>query len=183
MAHAKSLRVIGQSLEAAKLRTFQVETDGINYALRSNAMSAASEWIVRHAISPYGVPEQQGRQSPTDRSVCFTPTDISRLDQQGQKQRGIHAAPEAERYRRLSQLLRTLGDHIDRAEANTFKISWTPSFITVDFQSKDGHGESRTFTVEKLEQLGRHSRFRWSGTGRLDAGLPSSPQRLKPRGR
>jgi hypothetical protein len=39
MNHAKSLRVIGQSLEVAKLRVFELQTDGSNYILSSDSLS------------------------------------------------------------------------------------------------------------------------------------------------
>lgn len=179
-AHSKCLRVIGQSVEAAKLQGFELETDGASYVLRSNSMSAASEWILRHAVNPYGVPEQRARQSNPDHSVRFTLTDILRLDEQGQKQRKIRSASQGERYRRPSQLLRALGDHCDRAGLSAFHISWTPSFISIDFQSEDGQSETRTFTIEKLEQLGSHSRFRRPNPGSQDVSLPSTPRNLRP---
>jgi hypothetical protein len=180
VAHSKCLRVIGQSVEAAKLQSFELETDGANYVLRSNSMSAASEWILRHAVNPYGVPEQRARQSNADHSVRFTLTDVLRLDLQGQKQRRNGSAPQPERYRRTSQLLRALGDHCERAGLRTFHISWTPGLISVDFQSEEGQRETRTFTIEKLEQLGSSSRFRRPNPGRQETSLPGTPRNLRP---
>ena len=86
----------------------------------------------------------------------FTPDDISRLDDHAEKQR----KSQTQTYRRLSQLLRALGDHLDRMEVNKFHISWASSSVVVDFQLPDGRTDFRTFTSEKLEQLGSHSRFR-----------------------
>jgi hypothetical protein len=180
VAHSKCLRIIGQAVEAAKLPVFEIETDGGNYVLRSNSMSAAGEWILRHAVSPYGVPGQRAHQTSTDRSVRFTLADISRLDQEGQKQRRIGSAPQAERYRRTSQLLRALGDHCDRAGLRSFHISWTPSLISIDFHSEEGQRETRTFTLEKLEQLGSSSRFRRPNPGRQETNLLGTPRNLRP---
>jgi len=179
MAHATSLRVIGQSLETAKLQAFELETDGPNYVLRSDSLTAASEWILRHALIPNDLSEQRTRQSTVGRSVRFSPADISRLDGQAEKQRRINSSPHSRMYGRLSQLLRALGDHLDRAEVNTFHISWSADSASVDFQSMDGQSGSRTFTAEKLEQLGSHSRFRRSSRTRLETNLPGS---LKPPG-
>ena len=117
------------------------------------------------------------RESLLDSSVRFTPDDISRLDDLAEKQRKINPSPHTQTYRRLSQLLRTLGDHLDRMEVNTFHISWASSSVAVDFQLPDGRIDSRTFTAEKLEQLGSHSRFRRAS--RVHTNLPSS---MKPRG-
>ena len=49
--------------------------------------------------------------------------DISWLDAQGRK---VGVGPLSHRWgvSTLSQLLRTLGEHVDRTEASGFKISW-----------------------------------------------------------
>jgi hypothetical protein len=47
----------------------------------------------------------------------------------------------------------------------------------------DDQRDSRTFTAEKLEQLGSHSRFRRSSATRLDTNLPGSPKQPGPRNR
>jgi hypothetical protein len=154
MAHAKSLRVIGQSLETAKVQAFELETDGPNYVLRSDSLTAASEWILRHALRPNDFSKQSARQPTVSRSVRFALADISRLDDQAQKQRRVNSSPHNKQtYQRLSQLLRAMGDQLDRTEVNSFHISWTSNSASVDFQSMDGESNSRTFTVEKLEQL------------------------------
>ena len=52
MPYARSLRIIGQLLEAAKLQRFELETDGSNYLVQIDSLDAASEWILRQAVSP-----------------------------------------------------------------------------------------------------------------------------------
>jgi hypothetical protein len=84
--------------------------------------------------------------------VNFTPTDISRLDDHAQKQTRITSADRQE-HARLSQLLHTLGDHLDRTEARAFGISWTYDPVFVD-QLVDSQSDSRTFSTEKLKQIG-----------------------------
>lgn len=160
MTHAKSLRVIGQSLEVVRLAAFELETDGPNYVVKSDSLTQTGEWILRHALSPNDSSAQGSRQSTVSRSLRFTPADILRLDDQAQKQRGFKSSGDTPVSRKLSQLLRALGDHLDRTEAGAFHMSWTSGSVSVDFQSLDGQSDSRTFTVEKLEQLGSHSRFR-----------------------
>lgn len=184
MAHAKSLRVIGQSLETAKLQAFELETDGPNYVLRSDSLTAASEWILRHALRPNDFSKQSARQSiGVSQFVRFAPADISRLDDQAQKQRRVNSSPHKQTYERLSQLLRAMGDQLDRTKVNSFHISWTSTSASVDFQSMDGQYDSRTFTAEKLEQLGSHSRFRRSSATRSDTNLLGSPKQSGPRNR
>ena len=170
MAHAKSLRVIGQSLEVAKLPAFELEMDGPNYVVTSDSLTKTGEWILRHALSANDISEQSTRQSTVSRWVRFSLADIARLDDQAQKQRRTNSSPHTQAYSRLSQLLRALGDHLDRTQVSAFHISWTSDSVSVDFQSLDGQSDSRTFTTEKLQQLGSHSRFRRSSIVRY--GIP-----------
>jgi hypothetical protein len=172
MAHAKSLRVIGQSLEVAKLLAFELETDGPNYVLRSDSLTNTGEWILRHALSPHNFSDENSRQSPVSRSVRFSPTDISRLDHQARKQRRLDSSPPKQTYGRPSQLLRALGDHLDQTQVIGFHISWTSTSVSVDFQSLNGQSDSRTFTTDKLQELGSHSRFRRSTTFRYGIPVP-----------
>jgi hypothetical protein len=174
--HATSLRVIGQSVEVARLPTFELETDGPDYILSGDGLTKMAEWILRHAVSPYDISEQSDPPSRINRSVRFTPADISRLDEQAQKQRKSNSPPDTA-HRRLSQLLRTLGDHLDRTKVSTFHISWWSNSVVVKSESVDGQSDSRTFTADKLEQLGSHSRFRRSSGTRFDSNLPSSMKR------
>lgn len=160
MAHSVSLRAIGQSLEVAKVADFHLERDGQDYVLRSDSLTKASEWILRNALSANDVVERSGRQSPFNRSLRFGPRDILRLNAEGQKRRRDPASPDVQTPAKLSQLLRTLGDHLDRTEANEFHISWKPDSVFVDYQLAGGQIDRRTFTPEKLQQLGSHSRFR-----------------------
>ena len=158
MAHSKSLRVIGQSLEVAKISAFELEADGPNYFVKCDSLTQTGEWVLRHALSRNDFSEQTTRKSTVTRSVQFSPADISRLDNQAQQQRRRSSAqPGASG--KLSQLLRTLGDHLDQSNVCAFHLSWVSASVSVYFQFLDGECDSRTFTVEKLQQLGSSSRF------------------------
>jgi hypothetical protein len=188
MGHSKSLRVIGQSLEVAKIPAFEIEADGPNYVVKSELLTGTGEWVLRHALSRNDFSEGPARQSTVKRSVRFTPGDISRLDSQAQLQRHRNS-PQPEAYRRLSQLLRTLGDHLDigftvgtdRMNASAFQICWGSDLVSVYFQFLDGQCDSRTFTVEKLRQLGSSSRLLRSSRARLDITLPRTSKSIRPR--
>jgi hypothetical protein len=171
MSHAISLRVIGQSLETAKLPAFQLDMDGADYILTSDSLTKTVEWILRHALAPHDFSEYGPRQSSGSRSVRFTATDISRLDEQARKQRNNPSISQ-QTFNRLSQMLRALGDHLDQSRVSTSHISWTPASVSVDFKSRDGQSDSRTFSPQKLEELGKHLRFRRSRTPRHGFAIP-----------
>jgi hypothetical protein len=162
MVYAKSLRVIGQSLEAARVTTFELEKYGNYYVVWIDCLTEADEWILNNALYNHDFPVQVTRQSIANRSFCFGATDITRLDAQSQKKRRNHTSSHMQASKLLSQLLRTLGDHLDRTEVRTFHISWTPDSISIDYQTPDGQRDSRLFTPEKLQGLSLHTRFRRS---------------------
>ena len=179
MAHSKSLRVIGQSLEAARLAAFELRLDGSDYVLTSDALTAAGEWILRHAVSLVDEREQGTPQTQVIRLVRFNPITISRLDDQARKQRRNDLLPNSQAYNRLSQLLRALGDHLEQSDVSAFQVFWKQDSALLSFNSRDGQSDSRTFTADKLQQLGSLSRFRRSSGGRADYKTPSPPNRIK----
>ena len=130
MSHGKSLRVIGQSLEAAKVATFELEKRGPRYLV----------WIA-------------------NRVFCFTPADISRLDAQAQKRRKNQSSSATRLSKMLSHQLRFLGDHLDRIEVSAFQIVWTLGSVFLEYQPVDGQRTCRTFTAEELQQLCLHGKW------------------------
>ena len=162
MVHAKSLRVIGQLLEAASVTTFELEKYDHYYVVWSNCLTEAGEWILKNALDNHYFSAQITRQSTVNRPFCFRSTDIPGLDAHAQRKRRNHSSSVTQASKLLSQLLRTLGDHFDRTEVRTFHISWTPDSISIDYQTPDGQRDSRIFTAEKLQQLSLHTRFRRS---------------------
>jgi len=162
MAYAKSLRVIGQSLEAAGVASFELKKEGQDLLVQSDGLTASSDWILRDLKGENALTDQSvGRASGTDQ-VRFTPTDISRLDSRWQKHRRHHFSSQTQASGSLSQLLRSLGDHLDRIQVNSFRMSWRPDSVSVDYQEADGKSDSRTFTPQKLQQFGLSTRFRRS---------------------
>jgi hypothetical protein len=132
MNHAKSLRAIGQSLEAAKVTDFEIEKSGENYLVLSNTL--------------------------THRLVRFTPVYVLKLDGEGQKQRQSQSLLRAPVKKSLSQLLRTLGHHLDKGEAKAFRISWRSHSVSVNYERQDGQNGSRMFRAKDLQQIGSQSR-------------------------
>jgi hypothetical protein len=158
MSHAKSLRVIGQSLEAARIPTFELEKHDQHYLVWIISLAKAEELILRDPLSEkHGVPQSDGK--PTANPLfCFNRADISRLDAQAQKRRRNQSSSAAQLSKMLSHQLRTLGDHLDRIEVRAFQIVWTPGFVLLDYQPVDGRRNSRIFTAEELQQLCLHGK-------------------------
>lgn len=159
MTYSLSLRAIGQSLEILKLAAFDLDKDGEDYVLRSDSLTKTGEWILRNTLSVDEIIGEDSDPPPSNRMLRFSRPDILRLDAVGRKRRRDTASSEMQAVK-LSQLLRTLGDHLDRTQTHEFHISWKPDAVLVDYRLAGGAMDRRAFTPEKLQQLGSHSRFR-----------------------
>lgn len=162
MSHAKSLRVIGQAVEAARIATFEVEKYGPQYMVWSDSVTEAGEWILRNALGD-NVMAQDTRHRTANRVFCFDPADISRLDAQAQKKRRNNSFSDTPASRSCSHALRSLGDHLDRMQVNAFRIEWTVGAVILDYQRVGGQRHCRTFTPEEVHELCFHPRLRRSG--------------------
>ncbi len=161
MKYAQSLRVIGQTLEVAKVFSFTLESDGRNYRLQSDSMSRTAEWMLRYVAGENDSPATADRRAPAGRSksaelkpVRFSDAVIASLNEREAKRRGSVAHSEQEISGKLSHLLRTLGDHLDRNSAQTFHIFWMADAIVLDYQRPDGLTDRQRFTAEKLIEFG-----------------------------
>lgn len=156
MSFAKSLRVIGQSLEIAKISVFQLESDGQNYIVRSDLMSRTAEWILRYAVREAGFSmpahQQSAREIPLPiKPVQFSDEDIARLDARAANHRREFSATEPSA--KLSHLLRVLGDYLDKSSARTFHVYWMSDAVILDYRRADGLTDRQRFTLEKLREL------------------------------
>ena len=172
MSFAKSLRVIGQSLEIAKVLEFKLEGDGRNFMLQSDSMSRTAQWMLRYAGRENDISPLAGRRSAANtplelKPVEFSDADIERLNaREAQRRREFSNARTELSTTKLSQLLRILGDHLDRSSARTFLIFWMRDSIVVDYRRTDGLPERQRFTTEKLLQLGHSGHRRLSLTSK-----------------
>lgn len=150
MSHAKCLRVIGQRLDLAKISLFELEHDGENYLVTSDAMARTAEWILRYATSEDFAPYQKGVSKTRFqvKPVVFTKSDLTRLDNREVRRR--RDISQSEPQVKLSHLLRTLGDHLDSNRARTFSVSWTPNSVIVDHKKPGGLTDRLRFAPTKL---------------------------------
>ena len=150
MSHAKFLRVIGQRLDLAKISLFELEHDGENYLVTSDAMARTAEWILRYASSEDFAPYKRGAGKTRFqvKPVVFTKSDLTRLDNREARRR--RDVSQSEPQIKLSHLLRTLGDHLDTNRARTFSVSWTPNSVIVDYKKSGGLTDRMRFAPTKL---------------------------------
>jgi hypothetical protein len=158
MSHAKSLRVIGQLLEAAKVESFELEKLGQQYLVWSDSLTKEGELILRNALQDDNFGTQKNR-SAIPNVFCFNPADISRLDARAQKRRRNQSSSTMPSSILLSHQLRSLGDHLDRIELNAFHIMWAAASVVLGYQPVHGDWSYRTFTAEELRQRDLHRKL------------------------
>ena len=162
MVSAKSLRVIGQILEPAKITVFELEKHGTSYVVWSDSLTEANELISRHALTQ-NVLNAGARRAKSNCSLCFSSADIARLDSQARKHRRDHSSSYMQASGTLSRHLRTLGDQLDQKKVSVFHFSWTPKSVSIlTLPTADLILERTTLTAEKLQQLSFQRRLRRS---------------------
>jgi len=164
MPHAKSLRAIGQYLETLPIQAFEIEKTGNDYVVRTASLSPTAQWIFKE--SPNEVsdsPTRTKKPSSNDRSMRYETLDIVRLDAQGRKKRRKHTFSQTRGAKTLSQLLRTVGEHLDRIEVSAFTVSWSTDSVSVDYQRAEGGREREDFTLKRVRELGLHMQLHRSG--------------------
>ena len=153
LSYAQSLRVIGESLEAQGISRFDLEKHGQNYMLRVVTSQPATEESFLKKIAQrllrVGISAKEPAVSAAvAQSRCFTPSDISRLaTQQQSRHGGLNAMPDAYK---LAQVLRVVGDHLDRKEACAFTVSASGQSLSVAYETGSGHQRDENFTIENL---------------------------------
>ncbi len=165
MPHAKSLRAIGQSLESLGVIAFVMEKSGRTYIVRSDSLPDVSQLDLKKDLTEkvwdaVGAGSRHTRLLDTEGSLRYDPPYVSWLDAQGRKKRRRRLSAQATGTMKVSQLLRTVGKHLDRFEPHAFSIQWTSEKVVVDYELPDGQIAREILSVDKLRELTVRSRFR-----------------------
>ena len=152
LSYAQSLRAIGESLERRGISTFDLEKWGENYRLQVLAgQPATGSSFLKKIAQLLGRTDNSARE-PSDSTVpsrilSYTPSDIARLvTEQQSRHGGLNVMPDAHK---LAQVLRVLGDHLDRKEADAFTVSVSGDSLSVAYETGRGI-QQESFTIENL---------------------------------
>ena len=142
-----------------------MEKNGRNYVIRSDSLPEISELDGKKDLSEKvwdatGSDRRRTRLIREDGSLRYDPPYISWLDAQGRKKRRRRFSAQATGTMKVSQLLRTVGKHLDRVEPHEFHIQWTRDAVLVDYELADGQTIREILPIEKLRELTVRSRTR-----------------------
>lgn len=163
MPHGKSLRAIGQSLEALGIVAFVMEKDGRNYIVRSDSLPDVSQVELKKDLTEKVWENKSSRHNQLfgrDGLLRYDPSYVSWLDAQGRKKRRRRISAQATGTMKVSQLLRTVGKHLDRLEPHAFSIQWNRDSVIIDYQLSNGETAREILPAEKVRELTVRSRFR-----------------------
>jgi hypothetical protein len=166
MPHGKSLRAIGQSLESLGIVAFVMEKNGRSYIVRSDSLPEVSQMELKKDLSEKVWEAGGGTSRRTavtkDGALRYDGPYIAWLDAQGRRKRRRRFSAQATGTMKVSQLLRTLGKHLDRLEPHAFSIQWTNDSAIVDYELPSGETVREVLSSDKLRQLTIRSRVRRS---------------------
>ena len=159
LSYAQALRAIGVSLEVLGISSFNLEKYGEDYIVyvtasqptRGKSFAARIAGILRWF--------HNSDKKPPD-VLTYALSDILRLDRE-QRSRYSEANVMPDTYK-LAQVLRVIGDHLDRKEACAFTISMSSDAVSVWYETSGGHQTRDSFTVENLYDFAVHMYLRRS---------------------
>jgi hypothetical protein len=165
LPHAKSLRAIGQSLESLGIVAFVMKKDGRNYLVRSDSLPDISQLdrkkdLTEKVWDGTSSNSRHTRLLGSDGSLRYEPPYVSWLDAQGRKKRRKRLSAQATGTMKVSQLLRTVGKHLDRLEPHAFSIQWDHENVIVEYQLPNGDVAQEILPIKKVRELTVRSRYR-----------------------
>lgn len=158
-SYSRSLRAIGQALEVLKVEAFSLETEDIDYLVRvesqesTHLLPSQRTFLKSLVEAVWGLGAPQADSSPLlARDLHYTAADIDWLESEGRARRGqSDAVPDAHK---LSQVLRVIGDQMNRKFARRFVISWSKDSVSIEYRTGSGSQEKENFRVDTLYDLG-----------------------------
>jgi hypothetical protein len=158
VSHSQSLRAIGQSLELLGIQNFDIRKSGDSYVVDPGwgklprklprQEPAAKSFLKSIVKIVWGDPDE-----PIG-PVAYSISDVNRLDLEGRSRRGrVPSMPDTHK---LSQVLRVVGDYLDKKNTDDFIVSRFDQLVTVNYDVRQGVQGRERFTIDNLYDLAVH---------------------------
>jgi hypothetical protein len=132
-SYDRQLRTIGQSLEAQRIKIFELHHQGERFTVKGEP---ADETSLLAKLRNW---QKRNRAAGMSASLTFTAQDIDRLDRQGRAQRSKNdRLPD---FHSLANMLRTVGAHLDAKGAELIELQKKDLSITILARNPSGHPE------------------------------------------
>jgi hypothetical protein len=149
MAERKSydhqLRAIGQSLEAQRIRIFELSCQGDSFVVRGEPEEEMS------LLAKLVHWQKRNRSIGLNGSLTFTPQNIDELDRQGRSRRAKpNQLPD---FHSLPNTLRTVGSHLEAKGAALIELRKKELSVTILANNKAGHPEFEERAIGSFYEL------------------------------
>lgn len=155
---SKTLRVIGDALEALRAEMIDVRCEGENYIVRAKSRRQPSKislvkdlrksgFRVLWQILPGRYP---WKRSSVALELFYTPKDVERLEYAGQMRRGNGGMPDPYS---LATALRTIGAYIDSKGGRLLQISRRDELMIIRYETLRGDRCTEELTASSLYAL------------------------------
>jgi hypothetical protein len=151
--YPRELRAIGQELEKRRFTRFNLKCSSDIYFVWSTEDGQIAGQAGSATRSEHDSPDDPDSKMFLDRiaGVLFNAGDIERLERQGVENRRQRSA--ATNGRRLSHLLRTVGEQVYRRNQRLLAIAWQDRHVSVVAESATGRREINVLRTDNLYDL------------------------------
>jgi hypothetical protein len=159
--YARELRAVGQDLERRGFSRFNLKCSDSSYIVwptEQSAQFASADAASSARRSPAGFGsfrslDNRATTMRLDRSVrvLFKPGDVSRLEREGVQSR--QAKTSVSDGRRLSHLLRTIGEEVYRRNQRLLAVAWEETQTSVVAENVRGHLEMNVLRMDSVFDL------------------------------
>ena len=160
----QQLRAVGQALEDMGVQNFELEVDRSGFVVRGKVSVKAQEPAAQGAqetsagglgrffrsASPERASTPSAPPEPSPVELRFTPEEIDQLERAGQMRR--EAAPGMPGFG-AAQMLRTIGDYLDRQGHKLLRVEKLGPAISIDYQTASGQRNTENRTNSSLYDL------------------------------
>lgn len=132
-SYDRQLRTIGQSLEAQRIKIFELHHQGDRFIVKGEPEAETS--LLAKLLNW----QKRNRAAGMNGSLIFTAQDIEQLDRQGRAQRTKQdRLPD---FHSLANMLRTVGSHLDAKGAELIELQKKELSIAILARNQSGHPE------------------------------------------
>jgi hypothetical protein len=132
-SYERQLRTIGQSLEAQRIRIFELHQQGERFVVKGEPDQETS--LLAKLVNW----QKRNRSAGFNDSLSFTMEDLDDLDRQGRAQRSkANRLPD---FHSLPNTLRTVGSHLEIKGAELIELQKKELSVTIIARDRFGHPE------------------------------------------
>lgn len=132
-SYDRQLRALGQSLEAQRIRIFELRSQGDRFIVtgeperETSLLATLRNW------------QKRNRSTGMSTSLTFTPQDLEQLDRQGHARRSKPG--QLPDFHSLANTLRTIGSHLEAKGAELIELQKKDLSVTILSHNRAGHPE------------------------------------------